>query len=106
MRLPECIVKAIRIATPLAIVVSLNAHVFAMEHDAQAVSVVDRYVREHKHWKKPEYRIQRDRTEDHCIVFLIPIYPSRSESRLLVVARHLKPTMIPQREVIKEMRFQ
>jgi hypothetical protein len=105
-------VKTTRIAAVLAFVLLLHTFAFANERDAHAISVVDRYVKAHKHWKKADYQIQRSQKEDHFIVFLVTYLPEqkpRAEEKGLTAgggetfAAYYDPA---KQKVIKEMHFQ
>ena len=87
------------------ILLSLIVPGLAQNHD-QATSIVDRYVREHKQWKRAEYTIHRQREEGRYIVFLVNYL--LDEQRIIVggsktFAAYYDPA---QRKVVREMHFQ
>jgi hypothetical protein len=71
-----------------------------------ATAVVDRYVREHRHWKASDYRIRRDRTEDHYVVFLITYLPEQNRPRIGGGKTFEAYYDLAKHKVIKEMHFQ
>src|ERR1700726_4888511 len=78
----------------------------AADHDAVAVAVVSRYVQQHKRWKRVDYQIRRDRTEDECIVFLVTYLPEQ-KSPMVGGGKTFEAYYDPRRgEVVKEMHFQ
>jgi hypothetical protein len=98
--------RSMPVVAVLLTVAFTHSGVFAMAHDSGAVAVVARYVQEHKRWKPSDYRIRRDRTEDHYIVFLVTYLP---EQKHLTVGggetfeAYYDPA---KHKVIKEMHFQ
>src|ERR1700744_450594 len=49
----------------------------ALARDISATAIVDRYVQDHKHWKRSDYRIRRDHIEGHFVVFLVTYLPDQ-----------------------------
>ena len=71
-----------------------------------ATAVVDRYVQEHRHWKRSDYRIRRERTENRYVVFLVTYLPEQKRPMVgggETFEAYYDPA---QRKVIKEMHFQ
>jgi hypothetical protein len=78
----------------------------AADDDAAAVAVVNRYVQQHKHWKRADYLIRRDRTEDQCIVFLVTYLPDQKRPGIGGGETFEAYYDSTQRKVVKEMHFQ
>ena len=99
--------KPITLAAILAVTSSLCLHALATDSsDAQALAVVDSYVKDHTHWKRNDYRIERNRNEDNCIVFTV-IYVPEEKLPMVGGGKSFEAFYDPSKhKVVKELRFQ
>lgn len=89
----------------MALIASLLTPAPAKNLD-DAMSVVDRYVSEHKHWKKTDYTIHRRGEQGRYIVFLVNYL--LDEQRITAGgSKTFEAYYDPaQRKVVKEVHFQ